>query len=453
MMRRLSLHTRVGLVFTGLAASLLLVLAGLWSHGARNATHEEVEAASRVAEQWLRAMASEMHSLPPAVLTERVLSVVKPLGRIRANELEVIAADGRLLYRSPAPTYKAGRQVPGWFAGLVTPEFAPRRVVLGDLQLVLHPDASRSVIDAWDDLQRMAGWAVLLLAALFALSRYALDRALRPLAQVMQALERTGSGRFDTRLPVFATLELGRLSRAFNGMADRLNAAVNDNVRLETEHEVAEQMQGRLQNERHLIARELHDELAQGITAVRALAGAIVQRSGEQPGLRLPAESIVAVTGEMQQGVRNILQRLRPASAAGFESGLERLLAAWRMQHENIELRATIQLEQARLSDGVAQTLIRIVQEGLTNIARHAAASQVELLLGQTAGQIRLSLSDNGSGSAGRQSPQAGCGLGLAGMAERIAELGGALTIARPAAGGFCLQVCLPPHEVMEEAS
>ncbi|QRM19355.1 HAMP domain-containing protein [Dechloromonas sp. TW-R-39-2] len=454
MMRRLSLHTRVGLVFTGLAASLLLVLAALWSHGARNATHEEVEAASRVAEQWLRAMAGEMRQLPPAVLPERVLGVVKPLGRIRANELEVIAADGRLLYRSPAPTYKAGRQVPAWFAGLLTPEFEARRVALGELQLVLHPDASRSVIDAWDDLQRMAAWAVLLLVGLFLISRYALDRALRPLAQVMQALERTGSGRFDTRLPVFATPELGRLSRAFNGMADRLNAAVNDNVRLETEHEVAEQMQGRLQQERQLIARELHDELAQGITAVRALAGAIVQRSSDQPGLKLPAESIVAVTGEMQQGVRHILQRLRPASAAGLEAGLERLLVAWRMQHESIELRATIELEHARLSDAVAQTLIRIVQEGLTNVARHAAASQVELLLGEAAGQIRLLLSDNGRGCDGRRSPQAGCGFGLAGMAERIAELGGVLTMARPAAGGFCLQVCLPHHhEIMEEAS
>ena len=202
MMRRPSLHTRVGLVFTGLAASLLLVLAALWSHGARNATHEEVEAASRVAEQWLRATVGEMRQLPPDVLPERVLGVVKPLGRIRANELEVIAADGRLLYRSPAPTYKAGRQVPGWFAGLLTPEFEARRVALGELQLVLYPDASRSVIDAWDDLQRMAAWAVLLLVGLFLISRYALDRALRPLVQVMQALERTGSGRFDTRLPV-----------------------------------------------------------------------------------------------------------------------------------------------------------------------------------------------------------------------------------------------------------
>lgn len=175
--RQLSLHTRVSLVFTALAATLLVILAGLWLHGARNATHEEVEAASRVSQQWLQALAGEMHQLPPAALPERLLAVVKPLGRIRANALEVIAADGALLYRSPAPSYKAGRAVPGWFARLVTPGFAPRRLEIGALQLVLYPDASRSVIDAWDDLLAMAGWAVLLLAAIFCASRRALDHA------------------------------------------------------------------------------------------------------------------------------------------------------------------------------------------------------------------------------------------------------------------------------------
>ncbi len=451
--RQLSLHTRVGLVFTGLAASLLLGLAGLWLYDTRNATHEEVEAASRVSQQWLQVLAGEMQQLPPAILPERLLAMVKPLGRIRANALEVVAADGRLLYRSPAPSYKAGRLVPAWFAALVTPEFAPRGLQIGELQLVLYPDASRSVIDAWDDLLAMAGWALLLLGVIFFASRHALDRALRPLAQVMQALDRTGAGRFDTRLPVFATPELGRLSRAFNGMADRLNAAVNDNVRLETEREVAEHMQARLQDERRLIARELHDELAQGITAVRALAGAIAQRTTEQPALYSPAQSIVAVTGEMQEGVKAILHRLRPPSSSGLEAALERLLTAWRLQHEEIELVASIALSSNPLADATAQAAIRIVQEGLTNVVRHAGASRVELILAGAADHLDISLSDNGRGRTGQPSAQAGSGLGLAGMAERVAGLGGSLQFTQAAGGGFCLLARLPQHRFTEEVS
>jgi two-component system sensor histidine kinase UhpB len=237
-----------------------------------------------------------------------------PARRIRANELQVIAADGETALYLAAAHLQGRAQRAGVVRRVLQPEFAARTIRVGELRLVLHPDASRSLIDAWDDLVALAGWALALLGLLFAATRKALDAALRPLGQVMQALDRTGSGRFDTRLPVFRD---GRNSAAchvpFNGMADRLKAAVDDNVRLETEHEVAHRMQARLEGERRLIARELHDELAQGITAVRALAGAIAQRTAEQPALHSPAQSIVAVTGEMQEGVKAILHRLRAA--------------------------------------------------------------------------------------------------------------------------------------------
>jgi len=447
MMQSLNLHTRISLVLTGLAASLLLVLAAVWLHGARLAIHEEVEAASRVSEQWLKALAEEFREAP----AERLVAVLRPLGRIRANELRVIAADGRLLYRSPGPSYKAGRSVPEWFADLLQPQFESRRLAIGEVHVQLQPDASRAVIDAWDELIAMAGWAVALLGLLFMLTRRALDYALRPLELVMQALERTGNGRFDTRLPVFATPELGRLSRAFNGMADRLGAAVDENVRLETEHELARCMQSRLEDERRQIARELHDELAQGITAVRALAGAIAQRTMEQPTVYSPAQSIVAVTGEMQQGVRAILHRLHPVTAGSLAGALDKLLAGWRLQHERIELDVRMALGPQPLDEAVSRTVIRIVQEGLTNVVRHAAASRVELAVERADGELRLRLADNGRGRQRAPSAQAGCGLGLTGMAERVAALDGQLEFTQTPAGGFCLRARLPIPNLQEE--
>ena len=441
---RLSLHTRISLVLTGLAASFLLVLAGLWLQEERTGIREEIEAASRVSVQWLSALTAEMQTLPPGVVSQRVLGIVKPLGRIRANALEVFAADGQLLYRSPPPVYKAGRSVPGWFARLLAPQFEARELAVSDLRLVLTPDSSRSLIDAWDNVFAMVGWALLLLGLLFIVTRSALDRALRPLGQVMQALDRTGSGCFDTRLPVFSTPELGLISRAFNGMADRLVAAVNDNVRLETEREVDLQMQGRLDAERGVIARELHDELAQGITAVRALAGAIVQRTPDQPALQGHAQNIVVVTGEMQDGVRDILHRLRPPQKLGLAARLERVLAAWQMQHEEISLSVNLALGEQAVSDEVAQATLRIVQEGLTNVVRHACASQVALRIRHLAEGLEISLIDNGSGCDGQTSPQAGSGLGLSGMGERIALLGGELTINNQRGQGFALVARLP---------
>jgi two-component system sensor histidine kinase UhpB len=235
---KLSLHTRVGLVLTALAASLLLVFAGLWLNGTRNAIHEEVEAASRVSEQWLKAVLGEMNDVPAAARGERLLGVARAIGRVRANDLDIRTRAGETIYRSPAPTYKAGRTAPGWFAGLLATELPVRTLAVEGYTLTLRPDASRAILDAWDELAAMAGWALGLLGVLFVATRTALGRALRPLAQIMRALDRTGRGRFDTRLPVFSTPELGRISRAFNSMADRLGEAVDDNVRLESAREV-----------------------------------------------------------------------------------------------------------------------------------------------------------------------------------------------------------------------
>ena len=448
-LRPAGLHTRVGLVLSALAAALLLVLGGLWLHATRNAVHEEVEAATRVSEQWLKVVIAEMQALPPGERGERLLAVAASIGRVRANVLEVRDGEGRLRHTSPPSTYKAGREAPLWFSGLLASHLPSRHLKVGDYQLSLIPDSSRAVLDAWDELLGMAGWAVLLLLGLFYGVRQALERALRPLDQVMQALDRTGRGRFDTRLPSFDSPELGRLSRAFNGMADRLKAAVDDNVRLETAKEVAEQMRSRLEDERRAerecIARELHDELAQGITAVRALGGAIVQRTTEQPALHGHAQSIVAVTGEMQDGVRRILHRLR-SDAEGLAERLAHCAEAWQRQHQ-IKLESRIALPDSGIDDELAQAVLRIVQEGLTNVVRHAQASRVELSVLERDAELWIRLADNGCGAGKGPSGQAGCGLGLQGMRERVALRGGHLEFTSPAGGGFVFEARLPVEQ------
>jgi two-component system sensor histidine kinase UhpB len=458
-MRRLtpSLHTRISLVLTALAAVLVLALGGLWLKQSRASIHEEVEAASRVAEQLLSVAAHEARADPPTWSSERLLAHVQAIGRIRANALEVIDRTGRQVYLSPQPIYKSGRFAPEWFVAVVETEFSTRLIDAGPLTLILRPDASRATLDAWDDLCIMAGWAGVLLVALFFAARLALYHALRPLGLVMAALDRTGRGRFDIRLPVFSVPELGRLASAFNGMADRVAEAVNENVRLETEHELGERVHLRLEDERRSIARELHDELAQGITAVRALAGAIAQRTDDQPALHGHAQSIVAVTGQMQDGVRNILEHLRPRSAVesvDVDEMLQRYLEVWQHHYPDIALGMTLEVGDLPVRDDVAQALLRIVQEGLTNVARHAAASRVDVLLRQLhdgrENWLELSLADNGRG-LGALSGFSGCGLGLSGMRERVAALSGELRFDSAAGGGTRLCVRLPASAFVVE--
>ncbi|MEO6353456.1 MAG: ATP-binding protein [Burkholderiaceae bacterium] len=448
---RLTLHTRISLLLTAVVASLMLVLGGLWLSNTRDSIHEEVEAATRVCEQWLNVLAAAAHSAPSAAAGERLLADIKAVGRIRANALEVLDSTGQRVYLSPQPTYKAGRASPAWFARITEPAFAQRRIAAGSLTLILNPDSSRAGLDAWDSLSAMTAWACALLAGLFIATRWALNRALHPLDQIKAALERTGRGRFDTRLPLYASGDLNRLATAFNGMADRLNQAVNDNVRLDSERELARLLQARLEAERCSIARELHDELAQGITAVRALSGAIVQRTADQPALHGHAQSIIAVTNQIQEGIRSILQRLRPSgdnALSDLEQALQHYLELWQQHYPELALHTDIRTGPLQVGDELALTVLRIIQEGLTNVVRHAAAAQVQLTLHavqQADGAwLELTLADNGCGLSGKASGNAGCGLGLTGMRERVAALQGELSVASMAGGGTCLHARLP---------
>ncbi|WP_114973694.1 ATP-binding protein [Rhodoferax ferrireducens] len=452
---RLSLHTRISLLLTAVVASLTLVLGGLWLSNTRDSIHEEVEAATRVCEQWLNVLAGEVRTAPSGDASNRLLADIKSVGRIRANALEVIDSSGQRVYLSPQPTYKAGRSSPAWFAEITEPVFGQRRIGAANLTLILTPDPSRASLDAWDRLFEMAAWACALLAGLFVTTRWALNRALHPLDQIKAALERTGQGRFETRLPVYASHDLNRLANAFNGMADRLKEAVNDNVRLDSERELSRVLQARLEAERRSISQELHDELAQGITAVRALAGAIVQRTTDQPALHGHAQSIIAVTNQIQDGIRHILQRLRPLGShvvTDLEQALQHYLEHWQQHYPALTLHVDMHTGTIQVSNDLALAVLRIIQEGLTNVVRHAAAAQVHLTLHtrqQDDGEwLELTLADNGRGLCGKSSDMAGCGFGLTGMRERVAALHGELSIASMAGGGVCLRARLPANRI-----
>ena len=445
-MRRLAptLRTRLSLWLTALVACFFLLLGLFWLNGTRNGIREETEAAARVSGQWLQLLihrqpAAEAGDAPP------LLATLREAGRIRSNELELVDAAGNLLYRSPAPAYLNGRSAPAAFAALLAPEIEDRRFAVGRWSVILHADASRSIIEAWDDFRLLAAGAGALLLVLFLLARRALDRALSPLSDLLAALDQTGRGRFDLRLPVPAALELARLARAYNGMADRLAEAVDTNLRLEDDRAMVDRLHQRLDAARQELARELHDELAQGITAVRALAGAIVQRNEHGSGTRTAAEAIIETSGEMQDGVHRILQQLRSVQGeeADVVCALRDYLSTWSRRHPQIAVDVVLPAGLPALPANLCGAVLRFVQEGLTNVLRHAAAGHVAVALEARAGQLEIRVEDDGRGPAAPSS-QAGSGFGLRGLGERLHAVGGVLKLAAVPGGGCRLAASLP---------
>jgi two-component system, NarL family, sensor histidine kinase UhpB len=137
------------------------------------------------------------------------------------------------------------------------------------------------------------------------------------------------------------------------------------------------------------------------------------------------------------------LQRLRPPALAelGLSGALNGLVAQLSEHHPEIEIHLAADLDLRPLDESAALTVYRVVQEGLTNALRHAAATRIEVRVTTAkTGVLHIQVADDGQGRADDSKP----GFGLAGMGERVWALGGTLRTRNGTNGGFILEVELP---------
>lgn len=213
--------------------------------------------------------------------------------------------------------------------------------------------------------------------------------------------------------------------------------------------ELAHQLIGVQERERLALARELHDELGQGCSAIRVETALLRRcaRAEDVPLLAAAARADLAAQTLYQQ-VRDLLRRLRPAEldALGLVAALQALCGAWSRRMGVACAFEHDELPQP-LPDLVNITVYRIVQESLTNVQRHAQAGKVSLLLQVSqADGLRLSLRDDGVG----MDPLAATpGLGLLGCTERAAMVGGSLRIVSAPGAGVQLHLHIPAERLL----
>lgn len=198
-----------------------------------------------------------------------------------------------------------------------------------------------------------------------------------------------------------------------------------------------------LEEERRRIAREIHDELGQEITALRFALARVEQGLG--PVGRGTREALAAaheIAGRTMGSVRRIATALRPAvlDTLGLVDALAWLASEFQ-RLSGIDTRLRVEPEGAEVPSELATDLFRIVQEALNNVARHAGAHRVEIALGVKGGVVDLAVEDDGRGFPPQAADLAASGLGLAGVRERLRPHGGRLSIERPAGGGSRLRV------------
>ncbi|HEY7378301.1 MAG TPA: HAMP domain-containing protein, partial [Steroidobacteraceae bacterium] len=235
----MKLRTRLNLVVAGLTATFVLVLIGGEILNARESVREETEAANRAASQLLGRLAA-IYSREGG--PQLLLQFLQQLGRVHANDIALESAAGEVLYRSPPPTYKAGRDAPEWFTRLLAPGQARHIFPLpGGVRLIVAAHTSRAVLDVWDDLAGLLVFAAIMLVIVNGLAFWLVGRTLAPFPVIAEGLERIQRGDLGYRLPPLAGSEAHAIGSAFNRMAQAVEDKVNaERKALEAETQLEE---------------------------------------------------------------------------------------------------------------------------------------------------------------------------------------------------------------------
>ena len=574
-MRNMSLRFRINLVITLVIVAFTMATGNLLIEETRRSIREEMEAGTRITAQLLETViVNTRPRVEDATHNQILLSFLQRVGRVRANEIRFYDGNDNLLYTSPPPVYKRGRWAPQWFTELVKPQLSEFRLNLLNGSVVITPDPSRAVLDAWDDLKQffwlMLGFFVLVNAVVF----WLLGRSLRPVGKILGGLSLMEKGRFESRLPLFGSPEFDSIGHVFNSMAQTLEESLAENRRLAlvakqssdaiiihdlegrisfwnpaaermfgyrmeeivgrsatllttperhgevqenldtvkrraliemietqrltkdgrivdvalsaaplvdplndevigeicsmrdiTEHKLVQQaereleqnrqltraIQSRLEEERRSIARELHDELGQCVTAIKTIGTAISNRTRETaPDTHENAQTIVSVASHIYDVVHSIIRQLRPTALdhLGLSETLRDTVAAWRERHPDIVCDLCLEGTLEGLGETINITVYRIVQECLTNVARHAVATRSDIDVArcndpQRGDVVKVTVRDNGKGFAQHTEREA-TRFGLIGMRERVQALDGEFRIDSAPGEGVTVTAVIP---------
>ncbi len=442
----LSLRTRLNLMI-GLAMLLIVGFGFLFAiSSARHSVAEEVNSTVNLAMQLIEAGLAEHRDAGRPLAGW--LAQLQRLDRTRHLRIQIRPAPSTLMDRSATRPMRS-TDVPRWYAWAVAPKpvVAERRITADgqpEISIRIEADVGDEIDEAWHETRGFLTLILVLAAAVYVLVHTMVGRAFRSVGLILEGLEDIEKGDYWKRLPGFPLPEFARISRAFNHMAATLENARDENRSL-TRQSLAIQ-----EEERRYLAQELHDELGQSLTAIKVMAASL-RKSGDSS--REVVEHIMAICDRLFGVVRGMTRRLRPLilDELGLSASLEDLVENWRARHPSIELSFHYE-EAVDECGGHAQIhLFRIVQESLTNILRHAAATKacVDLRLIEEGEPpqpwIVLRVGDDGRGiDAGHLRE----GLGLAGMRERVASLGGRFALETSAGHGVWVTVQVPCGQV-----
>jgi len=443
------LHTRLlfGIGTVTLAALVISLLVPLES--IRSDVARETDASMQLAQLLLDVQRAVGSAPGSAEARFAATDEIRRANDLRHVRVSLVDDTGALLATSPAEEPQVGRLTKALLssspASTLTYPVTYHAVALGQLHVSSNPMSEFAEIE-----QRVGRDIAVLTLVLLALSAalYGMVRqGLRPIAQVQSALANLQAGHLETRLPRFPLKDIDDISQRFNQCAGAMQEAAAQRRDLNRRIIEAEE------EERRRLARELHDELGQSLTAIKVDAAYIAREAGSSVKIVNSAHAIEKLSSNIMELIRSMLARLRPhgLETVGLRETLHDLVNGWRARvTDRFDCSLLISGEVDRLPSDLNITVYRLIQECLTNAVRHSHARMISIRLSleekstATSAARRLLLAVTESEMARNETTVGTSGAGLLGMRERVEAHGGELTIDFDPAGGLSLHAWMP---------
>jgi len=421
------------MLITLLFALILLAASFYVINNARTSVKEEMQSVSKLTLQLIEIALMSNSASNTFEIQQSVLENIANLESTRHLEIELYKT-GNIGSMVPVRIIQTiNAQAPDWFVRMVKPQPVEYRRVFREsltayTEILIRANPSDEITEVWNETRGVLGLLVLFAVLANVLVYISLGRGLAPIESILKGLDGIERGEYQRRLPRFKFPEFSRISEKFNNMAEVLQTSRDEN-RLLTQKSLAIQ-----EDERRILAQELHDEFGQSITAIKAVLASIEQtKHQDSEALKNSARIIGTFSDRMYEVARRMMRQLRPAilDEFGLISALQDMIDDWNSRHEDVFCRFEFNGKFDELGEEVNISIYRVIQESLTNIIKHAQATDVTVCLQRVKNDpaytfgVKLLIKDNGTGFDETNHR----GLGLLGMRERVEALKGSFAM------------------------
>ena len=430
----MTLKLRLNLIITALLLVVMFAGAFLSFNNARQNAHAEIASAEKLVLYLFDTAILENPNLSQKKLVNNSFHL-QQLKHMRHLKIELFDSTGKVIDSNQTQDGNTFQnEAPAWFESLLsrlTPKWEPsvrkleyQGITIGEL--VITPDPTYEYAEKWKQITDLLTLVLVFFVLVNLMVIWAVSQALKPTTKILDALNELENGNLAARLPTFKLPELARIGQKFNHMVEKLQKSILQN------HKLTQQLITLQEEERKNLARELHDEFGQCLTAINTDASVISTVAEKKyPELKEGALAISQLSRHLIDMVSGLLQQLRPGilDELGLGPALLDLVDSWKYRHKQVKCSIQASGIKEDLSEANSVAIYRLVQESLTNVARHAEATEVHIDVYNSSQQgkdgLQVIVKDNGKGFVSDQTS----GFGLPGMRERVEGLGGYLRI------------------------